>query len=169
MKLNKKAIKYYRKNWKLFLHLLLRTKKFGVNNQMWNEYDSIFGLPTWKKIWRILIIKPLLIEWTKIKFRAVACHFISDYDKKIIGLDVSHIHNHIINPSNLTIGMRVQNDEGNVGTVEGCEDIHNVYIKYDHGGYGLYCLVEGCIEEAIVNEHNVEIPHYDPLYYYTQI
>jgi hypothetical protein len=85
MKINKKAIIYYKQNWKLFLHLLLRTKKFGVNNQWWNKYDSIFGLPTIIIIWRIILIKPLIIEWRKIKFRIVACHFITDEEKEIIG------------------------------------------------------------------------------------
>jgi hypothetical protein len=85
MKTDKKSITYYYKNWKLFTHLLLRTKKFGVNNQWWNKYDSIFGLPTMKIIWRIITIRPLIIEWTKIKFRVVACHFISDEQKQLIG------------------------------------------------------------------------------------
>ena len=64
MKINKEAIKYYKKNWKMFLHLLLRTKRFGVNNKWWNDYDSIFGLSTCKIIWRIITIKPLIIEWS---------------------------------------------------------------------------------------------------------
>jgi hypothetical protein len=85
MKTDKKSITYYYKNWKLFTHLLLRTKKFGVNNQWWNKYDSIFGLPTMKIIWRIITIRPLIIEWIKIKFRIVACHFISDEQKQLIG------------------------------------------------------------------------------------
>lgn len=85
MKIDKKAIAYYRKNWKLFFHLLLRTKRFGVNNQWWNKYDSIFGLPTYKIILRIITIRPLIIEWSKIKFRAVACHFITDEEKEKIG------------------------------------------------------------------------------------
>lgn len=46
MNINEKSLKYYKKNWKIFLHLLLRTKRFGVNNEWWNHYDSIFGLPT---------------------------------------------------------------------------------------------------------------------------
>ena len=85
MKFNKKSIKYYKKNWKIFLHLLLRTKKFGVNNKWCNEYDSIFGLPIEIIIFRILTIKPLINEWNKIKFRAVACHFMTDEEKETIG------------------------------------------------------------------------------------
>ena len=85
MKLTKQAIIYYEKNWKMFVHLLFRTKRFGVNNKWWNEYDSIFGLPTGIIIWRIITIGPLIIEWRKIKFRAIACHFMTDEEKKTIG------------------------------------------------------------------------------------
>ena len=85
MKINRKALKYYYKNWKLFVHLLFRTKRFGVNNQWWNNYDSIFGLSTCKIIFRIILIKPLIVELTKIKFRVVACHFMTDEEKEIIG------------------------------------------------------------------------------------
>lgn len=85
MKINIKAIRYYKQNWKIFLHLLLRTKRFGVNNKWWNDFDSIFGLPTHKIIWRILTIKPLIIEWKKIKFRAVDCHFMTDEEKSTTG------------------------------------------------------------------------------------
>jgi hypothetical protein len=86
LKINKNSISYYKNNWKLFLHLLLRTKRFGVNNKWWNDFDSLFGLPFVIIIWRILIVKPLIIEWSKIKFRIVACHFISDKEKNIIGI-----------------------------------------------------------------------------------
>jgi hypothetical protein len=84
MKFNKKSIKYYIKNWKIFVHLLLRTKRFGVNNKWWNDYDSIFGLSIINII-RILTIEPLITEWKKIKFRAVACHFMTDNEKEMIG------------------------------------------------------------------------------------
>lgn len=46
---------------------------------------SIFGLPTYKIIWRIITVKPLIIEWRKIKFRAVACHFLTDEEKETTG------------------------------------------------------------------------------------
>lgn len=84
MKFNKESIKYYKQNWKMFIHLLFRTKRFGVNNKWWNNFDSIFGLSTIKIIWRIITIKPLITEWKMIKFRAVACHFLTDEEKKLI-------------------------------------------------------------------------------------
>ena len=75
------------------------------------------------------------------------------------------LHLHIVSHSNLVIGMRVMDDEGNVGTVKECEDIHNVFVEYDNGGSGLHCLIEECIETTTINSQLVEMPHYDPLYY----
>ena len=74
----------------------------------------------------------------------------------------------IVNLNNLVNGMRVQDGEGNIGTVKECEDLHNVFVKYDNGGSGLHCLIEGCIETKTINDQLVEISHYDPLYYCTQ-
>ena len=75
------------------------------------------------------------------------------------------LHLHIVSQNNLFIGMRVQDNECNVGTVKECEDIHNVFVEYDNGGSGLHCLVEGCIETTTINGELVEMLHYDPLYY----
>jgi hypothetical protein len=85
MKYSIQSLRYYSKNWKLFIHLLLRTKRFGVNNKWWNEFDSLFGLSTWKIMIRIITVRPLITELTKIKFRVVACHFMTDEEKEIIG------------------------------------------------------------------------------------
>ena len=75
------------------------------------------------------------------------------------------LHLHIVSHSNLVIGMRVQDNEGNVGIVKECEDIHNVLVEYDNGGSGLHCLVEGCADTKTINDEQFEIPYYDPLYY----
>jgi len=45
-------IRYSTENWKLVIHLLFRTYRFGVDNKWWNEFDSIFGLPISKR-WNI--------------------------------------------------------------------------------------------------------------------
>ena len=75
------------------------------------------------------------------------------------------LHKHIVSHSILVNGMRVQDGEGNVGTVKECEDIHNVFVEYDNGGSGFHCLVEGCTDTTTINDEQFEIPHYDPLYY----
>ncbi len=35
---------YFIENWKMVIHLLFKTKRFGVNNQLWSEKDSLFGV-----------------------------------------------------------------------------------------------------------------------------
>lgn len=39
---------YIYKNWKVGFHLLFRTKRFGVNNEWWSQFDSLFGAKTFK-------------------------------------------------------------------------------------------------------------------------
>lgn len=41
----KKKINYMLENWKMIVHLLFKTKRFGVNNLLWSNQPSIFGSP----------------------------------------------------------------------------------------------------------------------------
>jgi len=43
--MNKNGLLYLIRNWKLGLHLLLGTYRFGVNNDWWSPFDSMFGIP----------------------------------------------------------------------------------------------------------------------------
>ena len=56
--------------------------------------------------------------------------------------------------SELKIGMKVQDNNGNVGIVKKCNDAYNVLVKFitGTGGYGFYCLDAECTRQ------------YDPLY-----
>lgn len=69
-------VKFVMNNWKLCYHLLIRTNRFGVNNNWWNSYDSIFGFPIKSQLFRIITIMPLLEEYKYIKFRIIHCCFI---------------------------------------------------------------------------------------------
>jgi len=40
-----KNIRYIAENWKMILHLLFKTKRFGVNNSLWSCHPSLFGSP----------------------------------------------------------------------------------------------------------------------------
>lgn len=66
--------------------------------------------------------------------------------------------------TDIRVGMKVIDRDGITGIVKDCKDIHNILVKYENGGSGLYCLVEGCADETTINDQVVEIPHYDPLY-----
>jgi len=78
-KLFVKKLKYFRENWKLMFHLLFSTYHFGVNNKWWSDFDSIFGVPWYKRT-----PKKIIENYRGMRFRAVACHFISDEIKLIL-------------------------------------------------------------------------------------
>jgi hypothetical protein len=82
----KEKIKFIKENWKLGLHILLRTKRFGVNNQWWSEYDSIFGHPLSKIIYSIILIYPLYRNYKMMKIRA-RCGFMTGEEYKIFWKD----------------------------------------------------------------------------------
>lgn len=46
--------------------------------------------------------------------------------------------------SDVQKGMKVIDNDGDIGIITQCEDPHNVIIRYDNEGVGIYCLVEGC-------------------------
>ena len=72
----KKRLKYYYKHWKLGVHLLFRTYKFGVNNQWWSSFESFFGLPLQRRF-------HLIKQYKGMKFRAGKLHFLSDESYKL--------------------------------------------------------------------------------------
>ena len=77
-------LRYFKKNWKIGIHLLFRTKRFGVNNQRWSTFDSLFGRPTKKIIIGILTIKPIIENYRQMKNRAgTGIHFLSDRDYEL--------------------------------------------------------------------------------------
>ena len=43
-------------------------------------------------------------------------------------------------------GMKVIDNDGDIGIVTECKDAHNINVKYKNGGAGLHCLQEGCEE-----------------------
>ena len=61
-----------KENWKLIIHLLFTTKRFGVNNQWWSTFDSIFGIPWYERTPR-----RILLNYQMAKFRAVACYAVT--------------------------------------------------------------------------------------------
>lgn len=45
-------------------------------------------------------------------------------------------------------GMRIKDQDGDIGTIEKIENIYNIHIKYDNGGYGYSCL-NGCCGDIL--------------------
>lgn len=79
--MNKAQIKFFRHNWKMIVHLLFRTYRFGVNNVWWSQFRSIFGLPFCKR-WH------LVREYKAMKYRSApppfGCAFIPEADFKLL-------------------------------------------------------------------------------------
>jgi len=80
-----KRVKYFYKSWKLGIHLIFITKRFGVNNKWWNEYDSIFGWSNKKILYSILTVKPIIDNYKMMKLRAGSmAHFLTDEEYELV-------------------------------------------------------------------------------------
>lgn len=70
--ISKASLKYAKANWKLIVHLLLRTKFFGVNNDWWfkSPTKSLFGVSN-EQIFRDIIgLKQIHLNYKMMKHRA---------------------------------------------------------------------------------------------------
>ena len=68
---------FFCENWKLCIHLLLRTSRFGVNNEWWSFFPSAyFGDSLWKIMMNIITIRPILRNYRAGKYRAVTLGFL---------------------------------------------------------------------------------------------
>ena len=65
-------IKYLRENWKQMIHLILGTYRFGVNNEWWSTFDSLFGIPLYNRTPRRMIQ-----NYRMARFRAINCFFVT--------------------------------------------------------------------------------------------
>ena len=55
----------------------------------------------------------------------------------------------IVTRYNLEIGRKVIDEDGNIGTITECDDLHNVFVQLDNDmGSGLYCFAENCEENS---------------------
>ena len=67
------------RNWKLIIHLLLGTKRFGVNNQWSSNFDSLFARS--KRLTIGLIVR----NYQMAKLRATACGFLTRSECRDLG------------------------------------------------------------------------------------
>jgi hypothetical protein len=71
---------------------------------------------------------------------------INDTDKKL--------HISVVTYNNLQLGKKVVDGKQNTGVITSIDDLHNVEVKFDNGGAGLWCFVEDC-EEFIKDSKDV--------------
>lgn len=58
------------KYWKLAIHLIFKTKHFGVNNLWWVQHPSAIGWSCPRKIWAILTFVPIWRNYQSLKVRS---------------------------------------------------------------------------------------------------
>jgi len=73
----KARLKYMFKHWKIGVHFIFRTKRFGVNNKWWSKFDSIFGASFWQRL-------RIINNWKMMKFRAGKLHFLGDESYRLL-------------------------------------------------------------------------------------
>ncbi len=66
----KYRIKFLRENWKLCIHLLLKTRRFGMNNKRWSSFPSCFGDSLWKIAINMIRMYPIARNYKLVKIRA---------------------------------------------------------------------------------------------------
>ena len=66
----KARMAYGRKYWRLAIHLIFKTKYFGVNNLWWSQQPSAIGWHWWQIAWGILTIVPIWRNYQSLKVRS---------------------------------------------------------------------------------------------------
>ena len=70
-----KGIIFIARNWKLIIHLLFHTKRFGVNNQWTSPFDSLLSFHKGN----------IFENYRAAKFRAVSCGFLTREECQNLG------------------------------------------------------------------------------------
>jgi len=63
-------IKYGMKYWRLAIHLLFKTKYFGVNNLWWASQPSAIGWHWYQILFGILTVMPIIRNYQSLKVRS---------------------------------------------------------------------------------------------------
>ena len=71
--------------WKLGVHLVLRTKRFGVNNRWWSDFDSMWGWPWWWIVLAVVTVRPIVDNYRGVKLRAgTMAHMLTDEEYNVV-------------------------------------------------------------------------------------
>ena len=77
--INPEGLKWTLFHWKVCVHLLLGTRRLGVNNQRVVGFDSLFGNQAYRKPWLILR------NYRMAKYRATSCGFLTREECRNLG------------------------------------------------------------------------------------
>lgn len=68
--MNQTQLKFGLKYWRLAIHLVLKTKHFGVNNLWWSKQPSAIGWHLYQIVWGIVTIMPIIRNYQSLKVRS---------------------------------------------------------------------------------------------------
>ncbi|MGM0540953.1 MAG: hypothetical protein ACQEQR_00780 [Pseudomonadota bacterium] len=63
-------IAYGVKYWRLAIHLVFKTKYFGVNNLWWSSQPSAIGWHWYQIVWGTLTVMPIVRNYQSLKVRS---------------------------------------------------------------------------------------------------
>lgn len=66
----KKQLFFARYYWKLAIHLVFKTRYFGVNNQWWSAHPSAIGWRCSQRLWAMLTVMPIVRNYQSLKVRS---------------------------------------------------------------------------------------------------
>lgn len=66
----KKQLEFGKQYWKLAIHLICKTKHFGVNNEWWSKHPSPVGWSCRKRLWGMLTVMPIVRNYQSLKVRS---------------------------------------------------------------------------------------------------
>lgn len=82
-------IRYGVKYWRLAIHLILKTKHFGVNNRWWQKQPSAIGWHWHQIVWGILTIRPIMRNIQSLKVRS-CIGWMPQAECKALGFTTKH-------------------------------------------------------------------------------
>ena len=72
------------KHWKLGVHLLFRTKRFGINNQWTSQFDSLFGVSGKQIMLDLVRVYPIIQNYRMMRFRTIECGFLPEEEARML-------------------------------------------------------------------------------------
>lgn len=61
---------FARHYWRLAIHLIFKTRHFGVNNRWWSRHPSPIGWSCSQRIWGMLTLLPIWRNYQSMKVRS---------------------------------------------------------------------------------------------------
>jgi len=66
----KVKMQFAKKYWRLAIHLIFKTKHFGVNNLWWSNQPSSIGWHWYQIVFGVLTVMPILRNYQSLKVRS---------------------------------------------------------------------------------------------------